>query len=461
MTAEPVSIDDARRQRQGQGGTGRISPNNVQAEESLLGAMLLDPRAIATAVESGLDAADFYKSAHGLIFEAVIGLFGQGQPADPVTVSEELRRAEALEKAGGPAVLITLQAGTPSIGNAGRYARIVAEHSLLRRLIAAGESIRSLGYDLPSDVQGAVDAAEQMVYELRPRAELPSAHSLRDVLGDWLDVIEAKVEAGGRIEHPMGWLELDDRLGGLHPGRLIVVAGRPGTGKSSMAGVMATRVAARGEPVVIFSLEMSREELAGRFVSEATGIVGSDLERGDVAPRDWERISSVMASLGSLPIDLIDATPITLLAVRAGIRRAVQRYGSVGLVIVDHIGLMSGRGRAENRQVEVAELARGLKLLSKEMVVPVVALAQLNRNLESRMDKRPTLADLRETGELENSADQVVFVYRDELYHSKTEDAGIAELIVAKNRHGAPGTVKVVADLATGRWNDLTRREES
>jgi replicative DNA helicase len=311
---------------------------------------------------------------------------------------------------------------------------------------------------MPEDVAAAVDAAEQLVYDLRPKSDVPTAHPLGEVLVEWLDVIEAKVESGGRIEHPTGWYDLDERLGGLQPGRLVVIAARPGIGKTSFAGALTVNVAVNGDPVLFFSIEMGRDELAGRMVASAAGLVGSKLSQGDIAPKDWDRISGALGQLKELPIDIIDTTPVTLLSVRAGIRRAVSRYGRVGLVVIDYLQLMTGRSRAENRQVEVAELARGLKLLSKEMAVPVVCLAQLNRSLEARMDKRPNLADLRESGEIENSADQVVFIYRDEHYNPKTEDKGIAELIVSKNRHGAPGTVKVAADLARGRWLTLARQ---
>ncbi len=456
----PVSIDEARRRRADPQTSTRIPPNNVQAEESLLGAMLLDTRAIGAAAEVGLSAGDFYRPAYGHLFDAIVGLYSRGAPADLVTVAEELRRAELLDLIGGPSVLVTLQAGVPSIGNAGRYARIVAEHSLLRRLIAAGGDIADMGYSLPADVDAAVDLAEQRVYELRARSEVPTAAPLREVLAEWLNVIEARVENGGRIERPTGWADLDRVLGGLHPGRLMVVAARPGMGKTSWAGALAVNVAAQGEPVLFFSIEMGRDELAGRMVASAAGLVGSDVSRGEVSQRDWDRISGALGPLGDLPLDIIDTTPVTLLSVRAAIRRAVGRHGRVGLVVIDYLQLMTGRSRAENRQVEVAELARGLKLLSKEMAVPVVCLAQLNRTLEARLDKRPNLADLRESGEIENSADQVVFIYRDEHYNPKTEDKGMAELIASKNRHGPATTVKVAADLATGRWSDLSRRED-
>jgi replicative DNA helicase len=447
----PVSIDDARRKRE----LTRVSPHNAQAEESLLGAMLLRGDAIGAAVEEGLRPDDFHVAAHAHIFEAIVDLFAKGQPADPVTVDAALQR-RGHGDAGG-SMLTTLQAGTPSIGNAGRYARIIADHSQQRRVIHAGETIRDLGYEPTDDVAEVVDLAEQVVYDLRPKSDVPTAHPLAEVLGEWLDVIERRVENGGRIEHPTGWTDLDIHLGGLQAGRLVVAAARPGMGKTSWSGALAVNVARNGEAVLFFSIEMGRDELGGRMVASASGLVGSKVNQGDVVERDWEHITRAMTSLVDLPIDIIDTTPVTLLSVRAGIRRATTKFGRVGLVIIDYLQLMTGRSRVENRQVEVAELARGLKLLSKEMSVPVVVLAQLNRSLESRSDKRPNLADLRESGEIENSADQVVFIYRDEHYNPKTEDRGIAELIVSKNRHGPTGTVKVAADLARGRWLNMAK----
>ena len=449
MSAAVVSIENRRN------AAGRVPPHNLQAEESLLGAMLLRSDAISAAVELGLRAEDFHSPAHAHIFEAILDLFAKGQAADPVTVDAVLGRRGHAEVGGS--VLIELQAGTPSIGNAGRYAHIIADHSQQRRVIRAGETIRDLGYEPTDDVAEVVDQAEQVVYDLRPKSDVPTAHPLSSVLGEWFDEMERRAENGGRIEHPTGWSDLDAFLGGLHAGRLLVAAARPGMGKTSWAGALATNVARNGDPVLFFSIEMGRDELAGRMVASASGLVGSQISQGVIAEKDWDHISRAMGTLHDLPIDVIDTTPVTLLSVRAGIRRAMAKYGRLGLVIIDYLQLMTGRGRAENRQVEVAELARGLKLLSKEMGVPVVVLAQLNRSLEARADKHPILADLRESGEIENSADQVVFIYREEHYNPNTEDRGIAELVVSKNRHGPTGTVRLHADLARGRWLTMAR----
>lgn len=440
--------------------TARVPPNDVQAEESLLGAMLLDRRAIEAAFEAGLSAEAFYKPAHGHIFTAVAGLFGRGDPSDPVTVADELRRAGHLDLAGGPAALVSLQAGTPSIGNAGRYARIVADHSLLRRLIRAAGDIAEMGYGLPDDVAAIVDEAEQRIFDLRPQeSTAPEGHGLGVIGAEWRERIAELAAGGGAIASPLGWHDLDELTGGLRPGLMVVVGGRPGSGKTSWAGALASNVARRGEPVLVVSAEMSRLDVYGRLMSAQAQLVGSELERGRVNPKDWSRIDAGAAELGRLPLDLIDTTPVTILALRTWIRRAMSHYGHLGLVVIDYLQLMSGIKRAENRQVELAQMSRDIKLMAGELAVPIVVLCQLSQALESRADKRPMLSDLRESGAPANDADLVIGVYREEMYNPQTEDRGVAELGVIKNRFGAQGVARLHADLPRHRWADLTRRE--
>lgn len=421
--------------------------------------MLLDRRAIEAAADV-LEPDDFYKPAHAYVFAAVLNLFGRGDPADPVTVADELRRADQLERVGGPAVLITLQAGTPAIGNAGRYARIVKDHSLLRRLIAAAGEIAERAYGVPEDVAAAVDEAEQSIFALRPQESAgPESHGLAVLGAEWRAMVDERAETGGVIASPMGWHDLDELTGGLQAGHMTVVGGRPGSGKTSWAGALAVNVAARGEPVLCASAEMSRLDLYGRLMANRAGLVGTEIARGRVAPRDWPRLDTGADELGRLPLDIIDTTPVTILSLRTWIRRATAHYGRpLGLVVIDYLQLMSGRRRAENRQVEVAEMSRDLKLLAGELHVPLVVLCQLSRGLESRADKRPMLVDLRESGAPENDADVVLGMYRDEMYNKQTEDVGVAEMGVLKNRFGDTGTVRLHADLPRHRWADLARR---
>ncbi len=440
--------------------TTRVPPHDLQAEQSLLGAMLLDRRAIEAALEVGLSADDCYKPAHGHVFAAVVGLFSRGDPSDPVTVADELRRAGHLDEAGGPAVLISLQAGTPSIGNAGRYARIVADHSVLRRLIRAAGDIAESGYSLPEDVGTVVDEAEQAIFALRPQeSTAPEGHGLGAIGAEWRERIAELAAGGGDIASPMGWHDLDEITGGLRPGLMVVVGGRPGSGKTSWAGALAASVAAREEPVLVVSAEMSRVDLYGRLMAAQAQLVGSELERGRVTARDWQRIDAGAATLARFPLDVIDTTPVTILALRTWIRRATSHYGHLGLVVIDYLQLMSGIKRAENRQVELAQMSRDIKLMAGELNVPIVVLCQLSQALEGRADKRPMLSDLRESGAPANDADVVIGVYREEMYNPNTEERGVAELGVIKNRFGPQGVARLHADLPRHRWADLSRRE--
>jgi len=392
------SIDDARRRHQG-AAVARVPPHNLQAEESLLGAMLLSRDAIVAAVEVQLSADDFYKPAHGHVFDAVTSLYASGDPADPVTVAESLRRAGVLEAIGGPATLITLQAGTPAIGNAGRYARIVEEHSLLRRLIRVAGDIAELGYGVPEDVAGAVDEAEAMVFDVAQRRVTDSMATIRDLLSAQLDHLEALYERNQEITGvPTGFIDLDRQLAGLQPSNLVIVGGRPGTGKTSFSlGIAAHAALEAHTPVLVFSLEMSHRELTQRLLCSEARVDATRMRNGKLLESDWPKISHAVGRLGEAPIFIDDNPHLTIMEIRAKSRRLKSREG-LGLIVIDYLQLMSGRSNAENRQVEVSEMSRGLKILARELNVPVIALSQLSRNLESRADKRPVLADLRESG---------------------------------------------------------------
>jgi len=392
------SIDDVRRRHQGAAGA-RVPPHNLQAEESLLGAMLLSRDAIVAAVEVQLSADDFYKPAHGHIYDAITSLYAQGDPADPVTVAESLSRAGVLEGMGGPALLITLQAGTPSIGNAGRYARIIEEHSLLRRLIRVAGDIAEMGYSLPEDVAGTVDEAEAMVFDVAQRRVTDSMATIRDLLSAQLDHLEALFERNQEITGvPTGFIDLDRQLAGLQPSNLVIIGGRPGTGKTSFAlGIAAHAALEARTPVLVFSLEMSHRELTQRLLCSEARVDATRMRNGKLLESDWPKISHAVGRLGEAPIFIDDNPHLTIMEIRAKARRLKSREG-LGLIVIDYMQLMSGRSNAENRQVEVSEMSRGLKILARELNVPVIALSQLSRNLESRADKRPVLADLRESG---------------------------------------------------------------
>jgi replicative DNA helicase len=406
----------------------------------LLGAMLLSKDAIAAAVES-CGPEDFYKPAHGHVFEAVCSLYGQGEPADPVTVADELRRADLLEAIGGPATLISLQANTPATTNAARYARIVEEHALLRRLIGVAGEIAEMGYSLPDDIAAAIDRAESMVFEVAERRVTDTLKPLHDLLSDSLDRLERLYDRGESITGvPTGFIDLDERLSGLQPSSLVIVGARPSMGKTALALGMAAHAAMEAHvPVLYFSLEMSHDEITQRLLCSEARVDSSRIRNGKLLESDWPKISHAIGRLGEAPLYIDDNPNLTIMEVRAKARRLKSRIGNLGLVVIDYLQLMSGRNSAENRQVEVSEISRGLKILARELEVPVVALSQLSRNLESRADKRPMLADLRESGSLEQDADVVMFLYRDEIYNPESPERGTAEVIISKHRNGPTG----------------------
>jgi replicative DNA helicase len=423
---------------------GRVPPHNLDAEESLLGAMLLSRAAIDVASES-VSPDDFYKPAHGHIYEAITSLSSQGEPVDPVTVAEELRRHDLLDLVGGPATLISLQAATPATSSAARYAKIVEENALLRGLIGVAGEISELGYSLPDDVTEAIDRAESMMFEISQHRQTDSMSRLHDLLDQTLDSLEALYERGDAITGtPTGFTDFDELTAGLQPNALIVVGARPGMGKTSFAMGMAGHAALEASlPVLFFSLEMSRVELSQRLLCSEARVDSTKVRNGRLSDDDWRRISHAIGRLGEANLWIDDNPNVTVMEIRAKARRLQSKVGQLGMIVVDYIQLMSGRSSAENRQVEVAEISRGLKILARELQCPVVALAQLNRGLEQRADKRPMLSDLRESGSLEQDADVVVFLYRDEQYNADSPDRGTAEVLVAKHRAGPTGMVRL------------------
>jgi replicative DNA helicase len=436
---------------------GRVPPHNLDAEESLLGAMLLSRDAISAATEARVEANDFYKPAHGHIFEAVMSLYGQGEPVDPVTVSDELRRADLLDALGGRQALLRLQASTPASANAAHYATIVNELALLRRLIAVAGDIAEMGYDDSSEVSETLDRAESLVFEVAERRVSDSTTIVADALQETLDQLEARYGSPDDIVGaPTGFHDLDRQLMGLQPSTLVVLAARPAMGKTALALGLAKGVASEARrPVMFFSMEMGTLELTKRLLAAEARVQASKLWTGRLNETEWGALSHAVGRLAELPLFIDDNPHCTVMEMRAKARRTKARHGDLGLVVVDYIQLMTpttGR-RAENRQVEVAEISRGLKILARELECPVVALSQLNRQLEYRQDKRPMLADLRESGSLEQDADVVMFIYREEVYSgAETPDSekGVAEVIVAKHRNGPTGVVNLtfIADRA-------------
>lgn len=447
QSSEPTRIDTVRR-RPASGpppppAGGRVPPHNLDAEKSLLGAMLLSRDAIAAAMET-CGAEDFYKPAHSHVFEAINNLYNLGEPADPVTVADELGRAGLLDTVGGLPALVALQADTPATTNASRYARIVEEHALLRRLIAVAGEIAEMGYSVPDDVAEALDRAEGLVFNVAERRVTDSLKPLTELLSASLDRLEQLFDRGETITGvPTGYMDLDERLYGLQPNALIIVGARPAMGKTSFALGMAAHAAVEARvPTLIFSLEMSCDEITNRLLVSEARVDASRMRNGRLAEPDWPKISQAVARLGDAPLFIDDNPNTTVMEIRAKARRLKARNGGLGLIIVDYLQLMSGNSN-ENRQLEVSSISRGLKVLARELEVPVVALSQLSRQLEARADKRPVLADLRESGSLEQDADVVMFLYRDEVYNAESADRGTAEVILAKHRNGPTGKVQL------------------
>jgi replicative DNA helicase len=434
----------------------RVPPHNLDAEESLLGAMLVSKDATAVAIER-CSAADFYRPSHGHVFSSIVSLYARGEPADAVSVAEELRRTGLLEEVGGTATLVALQASTPAISSAARYARIVEEHALLRRLIGAAQEIAEIGYGLPADVTEALDRAETLVFDVAQRRGSDSVAPLHELLSRSLDRLE---ELYGRDESitgvPTGYHELDEKLAGLQPSNLVVVGARPSMGKTAFALGIAGHAALQGIPTLFFSLEMSHLEVAQRILCAEARVDATRMRNGRLVEADWAKIGNAIGRLGNSPLFIDDNPNVTVMDIRAKARRMKAREG-LGLVVVDYLQLMTGRSNAENRQVEISEISRGLKILARELELPVLALSQLSRSLESRADKRPMLADLRESGAIEQDADVVMFIYRDEVYNPDSTDQGSAEILIAKHRNGPTGAAKLAFVSHYARFANMAR----
>jgi replicative DNA helicase len=417
----------------------RVPPHNIEAEESVLGAMMLSAEAIATVVES-VKADDFYRPAHQRLFGAILSVYGRGEPVDAITVVEELKREQLLDGIGGPLYVYNLVESVPTPASAGYYARIVADNALLRRLIEAASRIMSKAYEVPEDPRKAADEAEGLIYAVSRGDETEQVVSLHELVDDSMAALEHIQQRDSAFAGvPTGFIDLDSLLSGLQKSNLIVIAARPGVGKSSFVTNVARNVAVdAGAPVAMFSLEMSRFEIGMRLLCAEARVAWDKVRSGRVATEEWTRIVEAAEVLHEAPLFIVDSGNVTIVDIRAKARRLKSKQG-LGLIIVDYLQLMSGHMRTENRQQEIAEVSRSLKLLAKELEVPVIAVSQLNRNPETRADKRPQLSDLRESGAIEQDSDIVMFIHRED-----TDDPtvkGKADIIVAKHRNGPTQTV--------------------
>ncbi|MBG6238586.1 replicative DNA helicase [Mycetocola sp. CAN_C7] len=433
----------------------RTPPHDMLAEQSALGGMLLSKDAVADVVES-VRGVDFYIPKHEIIFDAILSLYSHGEPTDVIAVTDELIKTGELSRAGGADYLHTLTSLVPTAANAGFYASIVAERALLRRLVEAGTRIVQMGYAGEGEVLDLVNTAQAEIYGVTGSTQAEDYVPLNEAVGTAFEEIEANNGSdGGMSGTPTGFAEMDDLTNGFHGGQLIIVAARPALGKSTLALDFA-RAASIGnnQPSIFFSLEMGRSEIAMRLLSAEASVPLQSMRKGTVDQRDWNKLAAVRGRINDAPLYIDDSPNMTLVEIRAKCRRLKQRVG-LKLVVIDYLQLMTSGKRVESRQQEVSEFSRALKLLAKELQVPVIALSQLNRGPEQRADKMPAISDLRESGSLEQDADMVILLHRESAYEKDNPRAGEADLIVAKHRNGPTRTVTVAFHGHYSRFADL------
>ncbi|WP_420734530.1 replicative DNA helicase [Brevibacterium luteolum] len=433
----------------------RTPPQDLDAEESILGGMMLSKDAIADVVET-VRGEDFYKPANETIYDVILDLYARGEPADAVTVANALQKAGSLARVGGATYLHTLIASVPTAANAGYYAQIVRERAMLRKLVEAGTRIVQMGYDAEGDTDDLVNRAQAEIYQVTERRTAEDYVRLGEIMEHTANEIERMGEHGDdTVGVPTGFTEFDDLTNGLHPGQMIVIAARPGVGKSTLALDMARSAAiAARQCTVIFSLEMGKQELSMRLLSAESGVPLQNLRRGEVSEQDWTTLAAKMSRMHDAPLYIDDSPNMALTEIRAKCRRLKQQH-DLQLIVIDYLQLMSSGKRVESRQQEVSEFSRSLKLLAKELEVPVIALSQLNRSSEQRTDKRPMISDLRESGSIEQDADMVLLIHREDMYDPESPHAGEADIIVAKHRNGPTGEIKVAFQGARSRFANM------
>jgi replicative DNA helicase len=435
----------------------RTPPQDLAAEQSVLGGMLLHKDAIADVVEI-VRSGDFYRPAHQLIYDVMLDLYGKGEPADPITVGAEITKNGDAGRIGGVPYLHTLVSTVPTAANAGYYAKIVAELAILRRLVEAGTRIVQLGYSADGqEVDDIVDRAQQQIYDVTERRTSEDYSLLEDLMQPTMDELEAIGGRNGMMSGvPTGFADLDALTNGLHPGQLIVIAGRPGLGKSTMGLDIARSASIKaGQASCIFSLEMSKTEITMRLLSAEARVPLHHMRSGSMTDDDWARLARRMGEVAEAPLYIDDSPNLTMMEIRAKARRLKQRK-DLRLIVIDYLQLMTGNKKAESRQQEVSELSRSLKLLAKELEVPVIAMSQLNRGAEQRTDKKPMLSDLRESGSIEQDADMVVLLHREDAYEKESPRAGEADFIVAKHRNGPTATITVAFQGHYRRFVDMS-----
>ncbi len=425
----------------------KVPPHSVEAEQSVLGALLLDNNSLDL-VAPILREVDFYRSEHGIIYQLISKLINDNKPADVLTIHEELK-AFGLTDNFGITYLNQLASNTPSSANIRGYAQIISDRSILRRLIQTADSIASGAFFPEKGVRSILDEAEARILAIGEGGRQNEFFEIEPLMTETVNRIQELYERGGANEITgvaTGFIELDKMTSGLQKGDLVIVAGRPSMGKTSFAMNIAEHVAIKeGLPVLIFSMEMSATQLASRMLGSVGRVNQGRLRTGRLSDEEWPRVTQSIGLLSKAPMLIDETGSLNSLELRSRARRMARKYGNVGLIVIDYLQLMSGRGTnsSENRATEISEISRSLKSLAKEMQCPVIALSQLNRSLENRENKRPMMSDLRESGAIEQDADVILFIYRDEVYHPETEAVGIAEIIIGKQRNGPIGPVKL------------------
>jgi replicative DNA helicase len=440
----------------------KVPPQNLEAEQSVLGGILLDNLALNTVLEV-LGTNDFYSEAHRRIFTAVVELSNRNEPCDLITLSNLLKNQKRLEQVGGMAYLASLVDNVGSAANIAFYAKIIKEKSVLRRLIGAATEILTKSYDAGMDIDQVLDQAEQAIFEISENKIRPSFYPMKDIIKDSFKTIE-RLYANKELITGVstGFDKLDEITSGLQNSDLIIIAGRPSMGKTAFALNIAQNASLEtGVPVAIFSLEMAREQLVMRMLSAEARVDSQRLRKGFLGETDWPKLTTAAGRLSEAPIYIDDTPAITVIEMKAKARRLKAEKG-LGLIVLDYLQLMRGGAYKDSREQEISEISRSLKGLAKELNLPVIALSQLNRKVEDRTSRRPQMADLRESGAIEQDADVIAFIYRDEVYnHSEDNpEKGIAEIIIGKQRNGPTGTVKLAFQEKYTRFENLARTDE-
>jgi len=438
----------------------RNPPQNISAEQAAIGSMLLQEDAILRTVEI-LKPEDFYRKSHEIIYRCISELFDKNNGVDLVTLTEELKRKDLLEKIGGVTYLTNLINSVPTAANIEYYVRIIEEKSILRNLINNATKIISMGYEEKEDAKVLMDRAEHLMFEVSNRNLGQAFVPIKEILQDSFEKIEDLYHRDEYITGiPSGFVEFDDLTTGFQPSELIVIAGRPGMGKTAFCMNIAQNAAiSKNTPVAIFSLEMSKSQLVQRMLCSEARVDAHNLRKGRLAESDWPTLSMAAGRLSSAPIFIDDSASATSLEIKAKARRLKAQH-DLGLIIIDYMQLMQNSSRAENRQQEISEISRSLKSLARELNVPVIAASQLSRAVEQRIERRPRLSDLRESGAIEQDADLVIFIYREEYYKPKTEKKGTAEIIISKQRNGPTGTIDLAFIKEYAKFENLTRIAE-